>query len=472
MEYDIKKITFKNLSYVQDIVNTIAKEHHCSISQKPFLITKKTINKSVLKSLRRYVSSINKILQKKQIPIKLEIAQELLSGLNLLDEARKEYDPDILIRLLGILCNYAFVGPTTIHLDLTNNCNTNCIYCWWHSPYCENRKTDTYATWRKQKIEKETVMTFLKDAKSLGVLDILIAGAGEPLLYPYIQEVIRTIKQLDIHSNLFTNGLLLTPKNSKLAIDNGLDMVSLTLSATNPETFKKNYPNGTEQSFAKIVENIRFFNQYKEEKNASSTILLCFVINNTNYKECADYIQFAKSLGIKHVRFQMMDFVEGTKQFILSEEQLTELKKILTLAKNIAKANWIRVDENIDFQEECITTDGTWSATTQEDYCFAGWYFTRLWVDKKISFCCSNKYINSLEEQTYPEIWNSNRYRHARMTAVQYNEKSSFRCTEGQKLIGPECRQCGNYEFNERALRLLKKTRLINYLSIPTTNNS
>lgn len=472
MEPDVKKITFKNLGYIQDIVNTIEKEHYRTISQEPFLITKETIKKSVLKSLKRYTSSINRVLKKKQIPVTLEISHELLSGLKQLDRSRKGYSTDILIRLLGILCNYAFVGPTTIHLDLTNNCNTNCIYCWWHSPYCKHKNTASYATWKEQTLDKKTVINFLKDARSLGVLDILIAGAGEPLLYPDIDDVILTIKQLGFHAHLFTNGLLLTPARSQLLIDSGLDMISLTLSATNPTTYKQNYPNGTEHTFQKIVDNIRFFNKYKKEQNASSFIMLCFVINNTNYHECSDYIKFAQSLGVKKVRFQMMDFVEGTKQFILSEEQLAELKKQLSMAKNIARKNGIVVDENINFQEETITTDGTWSATTQEDFCFAGWYFTRLWTDKNISFCCSAKYINSLEDQTYPEIWNNNRYRHARMTAVQYNEKSSFKCTKGQKLIGPECRQCGNYEFNERALRFLKETGLINYLSIPTTTNN
>ena len=38
------------------------------------------------------------------------------------------------LRLRGLVENRVLTGPETVHLDVTNGCNTNCITCWDHSP--------------------------------------------------------------------------------------------------------------------------------------------------------------------------------------------------------------------------------------------------------------------------------------------------------------------------------------------------
>ena len=38
------------------------------------------------------------------------------------------------LHLAGLADGEVLTGPQTIHLDITNGCNTNCITCWDHSP--------------------------------------------------------------------------------------------------------------------------------------------------------------------------------------------------------------------------------------------------------------------------------------------------------------------------------------------------
>ena len=51
------------------------------------------------------------------------------------DESEEE-----LLRLLGIVAGKAFIGPAYFHLDISNSCNMNCSYCWFHSETAQDRE--------------------------------------------------------------------------------------------------------------------------------------------------------------------------------------------------------------------------------------------------------------------------------------------------------------------------------------------
>jgi len=59
------------------------------------------------------------------------------------DESEEE-----LLRLLGIVVGKAFIGPAYFHLDISNSCNLNCSYCWFHSKIAPDREYTN--KWKKR----------------------------------------------------------------------------------------------------------------------------------------------------------------------------------------------------------------------------------------------------------------------------------------------------------------------------------
>lgn len=105
--------------------------------------------------------------------------------------------------------NYAFSKETilqardsntllTLDLELSRICNYSCKYCYSSAG---------------DKLDKELSYTELcniaDQAQDLGVRSIVIIGGGEPLLYPYLRELITYMFEKQINIVLFTNGAFL-----------------------------------------------------------------------------------------------------------------------------------------------------------------------------------------------------------------------------------------------------------------------
>ena len=451
-------ITQKNLPYI----NNIASLYKTEISEKipGFNINKETIKISIKDLLIDHIKTLNKIFFK--INVSFEIHFKLLESIQIFHDNKDIMDPLELLRLLGILCNYAFIGPQTIHLDLTNSCNTNCLYCWWHSPLSKNRISSNYNDWKKKQLNYETIKQILNDAKDLSVNEILLTGQGEPLAHPNITEIIPLIKSKGFHTTIFTNGRLLNTNNIKSIVDNKVDILYLSFSAIDYDSYTITHPSTSKDEYEKVMENMKKLLSYSKEKGEFTYILLCFVITNKIFQLCSKFVDLSNELGIKNIRFQMMDPIPETKHLILNKEDLSKLKLELEISRKKAKEYNIIIADNITYQEETINSSGSWNTNTKnEKTCLTGWYFSRIWSDYNVSFCCSEKYIGSLKEKSFKEIWKSQSYNVARIMAKKYS--SCFNCTNNRKLIDSSCNNCGNYEYIEKALQSLENTQMINF---------
>lgn len=86
----------------------------------------------------------------------------------------------------------------SMEIEFNQSCNFKCIYCY---------ALDTAK--RPVELSKEDFIDVIHQAKELGARKIIILG-GEPMLYPDIMEMIRSIKALDMEIELFTNGANIT----------------------------------------------------------------------------------------------------------------------------------------------------------------------------------------------------------------------------------------------------------------------
>lgn len=89
-----------------------------------------------------------------------------------------------------------------VSIALLGACNMSCIFC-----YVGGNRS---GMWSPKKIE-----SFFDEAYELGMKKIQLSG-GEPLMYPYLEEILEHLSSLKLEILMATNGTLITPKKAEL----------------------------------------------------------------------------------------------------------------------------------------------------------------------------------------------------------------------------------------------------------------
>lgn len=369
-----------------------------------------------------------------------------------------------LLRLLGIVTGRVFIGPAYFHLDISNSCNMNCSYCWFHSKTAPDKEYSD--GWKKQQIKLSVFKKLVDDLHELKTELILFSGAGEPLIHPNIVEMVNYVKKKGMILQLFTNALLLDKNYAKKLVDANLDEIYCSISAANSNTYKKLHPSAGKNEFKTIEKNIMFLSKYKKEQNKTMPkVVLIEVINSLNYREALEMLNWVKKVGANTIRFQLMHNMK-LKNVMLNQKEKEEFKKNLDKVKNLAKKYNIKIQENINVQIETFDSkSGDWEIDFyKQKGCFAGWYFSRYWVSDGISFCCVHKIVGSLKNKRFKDIWNSNKYNKMRIIAREGNIKRNTKMVNGNNLLDEECNHCGNYDLNRAAYEKLKTYGLLKFI--------
>ena len=101
------------------------------------------------------------------------------------------------IDLAGILDGtWAFTGPEMVQIDLTNNCNNDCIACWCRSPLLGDRGASRED--QQQILPFEIIERVLHECAEMGTSNIYLSGGGEPFMHPHIMQVVKLIKEIGL----------------------------------------------------------------------------------------------------------------------------------------------------------------------------------------------------------------------------------------------------------------------------------
>lgn len=168
-------------------------------------------------------------------------------------------------------------------IEITNSCNMKCKHCMNWS--IENSK---------EKFTKENILKLIQELYQENTEEIYISG-GEPLLYPYIDEVILYAHSLGIKVTLATNALEI--KKHIETIKKGVQLVSISL-----DGIGKTHDNfrGVDGAFDNCI------NIFKLLKDNNIKTRLSVMIWKENYEEIEDIISLAKSCGVSKVNLAFL----------------------------------------------------------------------------------------------------------------------------------------------------------------------
>ena len=418
----------------------------------------------------RYLTDVRQVL--KGTPVRLqEPDPDLQKILRDFDREAPTGDRANLLRLLGALADDVFVGPHTFHLDISNRCNTNCLFCGLHSPMLLEPKKKIRGRrftegWKGRMIDQEMFSGLVDDLADIGCKeDILFSGEGEPLTHPQASWMIRTVKEKDLALTLFTNGLAVTESLADMFVDAGLDILYWSLSAGSPESFVKQQPARKKADYRRMIDVMTHLVAKKRKRENKPYVILAHVINNLNYNEVEKTMALAKAIGVDSVRYQLMHSCTSTEPLLIDQAQFRAVTPQIDRARIEADKAGIEIVANIDFQLSAVAKTFELPETVlpchwshdlyRKTGCLAGWFFSRSFTDGRISFCCHDKIVGNLHRGSYKDLWFSDRYRAIRQAAKAFDPKRNIDLTDencGGPLLDTDCDFCGNYEFINQGL--------------------
>lgn len=330
------------------------------------------------------------------------------------------------LALLGLERGEVLTGPSTIHVDVTNSCNTNCITCWDHSPLLTIGRS---SAWKRMRVDLAALERVLDGAAALGGLEaVILSGMGEPFTHPEIYEMIAAVKARGLHLTIITN-LVAADADRILAL--GVDQLLIGVqgaSRASYEAFHPSFRNGEWERLLGMLGRLRDGGRrYKHVQ----------VICEVNAHELVDMVRFAREYDACLLNFKLAGLKEGTETCRITDAQRARLEaELVPEARRVAIE--LGVETNLDVFASQLACGGEDTAPIRDVGCFIGQTYARVLVDGTVLYCCNTEVVvGHLAEAPFEALWRGERWNatRARMRRGDYLES---------------CSQCGKIAQNAK----------------------
>lgn len=156
-----------------------------------------------------------------------------------------------------ILLPPAIYLPTEILIEVTNFCNCHCQMCPQHS-----RNPNIAINRKKGVMDLKLFKKIIDEVSRYGNTVVSMIGAGEPMLHPDLECMVRYAKEGGNKTHIITNGQLLTPEGSAKLIHAKLDCIGISIDGATKATHEK-IREGSK--FDKVVNNVEQLLKLKKQ---------------------------------------------------------------------------------------------------------------------------------------------------------------------------------------------------------------
>lgn len=294
----------------------------------------------------------------------------------------------------GALEGRVLTGPRSIHIDVTNSCNTNCVTCWDHSPLLTEAQT---AAWKRQTASAAQVEALLDDVLTLGGLEaIVISGMGDPFTHPEIYRIIAAVKARSLHLTIITN---LIPADPDRVLALGVDQLLIGIHAASEEAYRAFHPSFRTDEWARLHAALTRFQvagrRYKHVQ----------VICRTNAHELVAMVELGARYAAERINFKLASLKHGTEAVRIDDAQRERLEREWIPAA-LARAEALGVTTNLAVFREQVGAGGGATAPIAEVGCLMGYTYARVLVDRTVLYCCNvDVVVGNLAGTTFAALW-------------------------------------------------------------------
>ncbi len=368
-----------------------------------------------------------------------------------------------LLRVLGIVCDTALVGPHWFVFEVINRCNARCRYCNIHAPG-RHPATDFLDT----KLPYEDFARTCADLATMGTDGVTVLANGEPTLHPDFARLIACARDYGLRVNFFTNGLLLDKEKAATIVASGVDEMFCTVSAATAATYAALHADVGEVQWQKLLTNLRRLFQIRRLDGAGKpTAWMVNVICGPNVREILAMADLAADLGFDGFRPQLLRVDEYNRDLSLTPQDVDYLRRVQPELEARLAARGVELWDSYAFQLEHAGNDpDKWSGNVFVEHgCFVGYSLGLAKSNGDLSFCCTVKPVANLADGPFRELWAGGLYHRARLGAKNLMAAGDLRLLDGKPLYTEACHHCDNHDINRRMHELMERYGMWRFLA-------
>ena len=187
------------------------------------------------------------------------------------------------------------VSIGSIYIEITNDCNYTCAYCYNESHPGPDSSMDVSA-----------IKSALTGLRALGLNTVTFSG-GEPLLHPALNEAVQYALSLGLHVHLITNGSLMREYWADLIARNDVS-IQITMDATDKLT------NSITRGATAFDDTEDCIDCLRKAGALRKLVLRCN-LGNHNLDRIAPIMEYCRKKGIVHVQYALVTPDGRGKQF-------------------------------------------------------------------------------------------------------------------------------------------------------------
>lgn len=177
--------------------------------------------------------------------------------------------------------------PYIVYIDPSGACNFKCNFCPCYM-------SDYRAEERHKIMSMDLFEKILHDLKEMDeqIKVVYLWGFGEPLMNPNLPRMVKRLREEKICRDIriYTNGSLLTPEISHALVDNGVDLIRVSLEGINAESYAQLC--GCKMDYEKLISNLADLYHYSRGR-----MQLGIKVVNASLKTEEDVAYFYDTFG-------------------------------------------------------------------------------------------------------------------------------------------------------------------------------
>ncbi|MBL7713907.1 MAG: radical SAM protein [Bdellovibrionales bacterium] len=411
----------------------------------------------------------------------------------LIDRLRKRF-PEIRFMMdrdlevaVGMALDQPLTMPRRAVIEIFNDCNLACDFCWTHSPYRNYKNPEGYFS---RKLTKETIARYVEELAGFDVETVELCAVGDPLFHPDVWEIIDHIKSKGLRLRISTNGTLITKAKAERFIEIGVEQLFMNISAGDRDTYHRIH-NVSPTIYDNLERNLKYLSDLREKTEKKYPYMqIINVITRENVDGLEKMIDFSALIRADFTEFRKVwiaqDFLKSvnfSKEKLVSvlaeKDRLLKKMKDLGLAGNLETFYQdVQTDledrnagavELVDFKAK-PKPDKTEYGEQQGDYhedpwnppaqgldpeigaivpCSISQHFTLIDVNSDLRYCCMGDKIHS-PYGTIKEQWLDARYQ-------SFRKFWKKRYADGGNI----CRGCPHVGENRHYQEVLERLGLV-----------
>ncbi len=303
--------------------------------------------------------------------------------------------------------------PIYVEIGPTNYCNHKCVFC--ALDFLE-KGTDM--------IDRDIMVSTLKEMAECGVKSIMFAGEGEPLLHKDIGLFTQKAKECGLDVSMTTNGIALTKRKIGRCLPN-LSWIRFSIDSGESDNYSKIH--GTKpEDFELVMNNIKEAVIYRDKYNLKLTISTQFLMIPQNINQAEKLAARLRDIGVDNLQIKPYSHhPKSYNDFVINRKIYNDLEKYL-------------LNYNSDKFEVLFRSSTAERLELKRDYCecYGLPFFTLIEAKGNIIPC--NLFHDNLEftygnlyKNTFSEIWEGEKRKEI---LKRLKEQGISECRKGCRL--------------------------------------